>query len=75
MGTGRATRRIHSGDLLHVDGDSGAITVLEDDADADAAATEPRSTSESSGPLLDARRAALVAAAMVGLVAWWRRRQ
>lgn len=74
MGTGEATRRIRSGELLQVDGDRGIVTLLDDVTDeADPAATGPATTRARSGRR--AARVAIAAGAAVGLVVWWQRRR
>jgi pyruvate,water dikinase len=70
LGTGVATRRIHSGEQIRVDGDAGTVTLLEQVADADAATAEVGQAE----PARDGhrRRAIAMAAGVSGLgVAIW----
>ncbi len=72
MGTGVATARIESGQLIRVDGDSGTVTLLDElEASEDAQSAVGSKTGS------NVRKKALVAL-VVGLVVgfvWWRRRR
>lgn len=72
LGTGVATKRIHSGQSLRVDGDAGTVTLL-DEASPGAPAAAPAPQAKSS-----ARRLlwiGLAAGAVLWLVLWRRRKQ
>jgi phosphohistidine swiveling domain-containing protein len=72
LGTGIATTRIRSGQIIQVDGNEGTVT-LGDEADEVAAAPAAEAASgarHASG----ARKIALVVGTAVAAVVWWRRR-
>ena len=72
MGTGVATARIESGQLIRVDGDSGTVTLLDE-----VEALEDTQSAVGSKSSSNARKKALFAL-VVGLVlgfVWWRKRR
>jgi pyruvate,water dikinase len=72
LGTGVSTRRIQSGQMVHVDGDAGTVTLLDgpDDKVADQSSAEPRSETGTSSNAGKALLLALVAGTVIGVVAW-----
>ena len=76
MGTGTATRRIQSGQLIQIDGDTGTVTLV-DEAGTETDGAEAARPTETRTIFSGQRTAllALAAGAVVGLVVWWRRRQ
>jgi pyruvate,water dikinase len=77
MGTGVATRRIHSGQKVRVDGDAGTVTLLDGahEVDAEQPLPEPVSRAHSLG--VSTRTVGLLALATVAVAvaAWWRKRR
>ena len=71
MGTGIATERIQSGMMLAIDGDKGTVTLL-DEVDETAVPDEATLTKS---PARKMALAALAAGAIIGLIAWWRKRK
>ncbi len=72
MGASQATRRVRSGDLLRVDGDTGTVTLLNE------ATTEPPaegSTTPARCGFSRTLRGAILLGAVIGAVTWWRRRR
>ena len=72
MGTGAATQRIKSGQLIRVDGDSGTVTLVDEVGESEDEQSPVRSKTGS-----NVRKKALVAL-VVGLIAgfvWWKRRR
>ena len=71
MGTGEATQRIQSGQLIRVDGDSGTVTLM-DEIDTEAAQEVMPAASGAS-----AKKIALAAAVgvVVGLLVWWKKKR
>jgi pyruvate,water dikinase len=76
MGTGTATNRIVSGQRLHVDGDTGTVTLL-DEADAVTGAGEPAQmkAKQAASGVSKTVRITLAIGVMVGLAGWWKARQ
>lgn len=73
MGTSQATRRIRSGELLRVDGDTGTVTLL-DEAAAEPAVAGATPPTKSTSLARMARCAVLVASA-IGVLEWRMRRR
>ena len=71
MGTGIATERIQSGMMLAIDGDKGTVTLL-DEVDETAVPDEAPLTKSPARKMVVA---ALAAGAIIGLIAWWRKRK
>jgi pyruvate,water dikinase len=71
MGTGAATQRIRPGQIIRVDGDGGAVTLV-DEVDTDAGADVDMA--KQGRPRHTLALIALAAGA-VGLLFWWRRRK
>ena len=76
MGTGAATQRITSGELIRVDGDRGTVTLV-DQVDAEQVERlEKRKVAEKRFVARKRKAAlALAAGAMVTLVVWWKKRR
>ncbi|MCB0177252.1 MAG: hypothetical protein KDI62_03405, partial [Anaerolineae bacterium] len=68
MGTGVATQRIRSGQHLHIDGDQGTVTLV------DEVSAEPK---EDSGPQKKPFpwRRWLAVGSVIGLAVWWIKRR
>jgi len=76
LGTGVATRRIRSGQKVHVDGDAGTVTLLDgvdsEDEERPAGVVSEPVTSSKAGKI---SLAALTGVALIAAFAWWRRRK
>jgi phosphohistidine swiveling domain-containing protein len=76
LGTGVATRRIRSGQRIHIDGDAGTVTLLDGmDATTEQPSTEPGSETGTSSNARTALLLALVSGAVIGAVARWKSRR
>jgi pyruvate,water dikinase len=72
MGTGVATKRIHSGQSIRVDGDAGTVTLLDEaGADATVADEAPETASQARKVVF----AALAAGALIALIIWRKNRK
>jgi phosphohistidine swiveling domain-containing protein len=74
LGTGVATQRIRSGQMIRVDGDAGTVTLLDATGEEGTrrAVAEPLSKTSTTSNARKAAFVALVAGAMVGIAVWWR---
>jgi pyruvate,water dikinase len=72
MGTGVATQRIKSGQLIRVDGDSGTVTLV-DEVD-ETAISQPSTSPQTASNLRKKALLALIIGAVIGFV-WWKRRR
>ena len=73
LGTGVATRRIRSGQRIHIDGDAGTVTLLEETAvTTEQPSPEPASEAVASSKARTALLLALVCGAVIGTVARWK---
>jgi phosphoenolpyruvate synthase/pyruvate phosphate dikinase len=77
LGTGVATQRIRSGQMIRVDGDAGTVTLLDATGEADTrqSVADPLLKSSTTWNVRTAAFVALVAGAMVGIAVWWRTRR
>jgi rifampicin phosphotransferase len=77
MGTGVATQRIQHGQRIHVNGDTGAVSLVDEvDAMEKVPPSTPPSVERQPGsPIRKLVSWSLAAAAVVGLVLWWKRRR
>ncbi len=72
MGTGEATQRIKSGDLIRVDGSSGTVTLLDE---LPAAQTQPAAEEPPKAARKRKRVIALALGAAALLAVWWAKRR
>ncbi len=78
LGTGVATRRIHSGQSVRVDGDAGTVTLLDGPGATDAEQSLPEPKFRAHGMGMSTKTVALIALATGAVVAaaiWWRKRR
>jgi rifampicin phosphotransferase len=77
MGTGVATQRIQHGQRIHVDGDAGTVSLVDEINALEEAlpSTPPKVERRPSSSIRKLVSWSLVAAAVVGLVLWWKRRR
>jgi rifampicin phosphotransferase len=78
LGTGVATRRIHSGQSVRVDGDAGTVTLLDGPGTTDAEQSLPEPEFGTRGLGVSTKtvaRIALVAGTVVAAAIWWRKLQ
>ena len=77
LGTGVATRRIRSGQRIHVDGDAGTVTLMDgmDEVGTGRSVAEAAPETRSSPNARTVAFVALAAGAVVGVGAWWRNRR
>ena len=73
MGTGNATQRIESGQQIRVDGNSGTVTLVEEENVT--ARMQPPAQAQTTSNIRKKALLALLIAALVGFVCWKRRRQ
>jgi rifampicin phosphotransferase len=71
MGTGVATQRIKHGQRIHVNGDAGVVSLVDEAPPS----TPPSVERQHSSSIWKLVSWSLVAAAVVGLVLWWKRRR
>jgi rifampicin phosphotransferase len=76
LGTGVATQRIRSGQMIHVDGDAGTVTLPDATCEdrTRRSVAEPPSKASTTSNARTAAFVAVVAGAMVGIAVWWRNR-
>jgi rifampicin phosphotransferase len=77
LGTGVATRRIHSGQSVRVDGDAGTVTLLDGPGATDAEQSLPEPKFRARGMGVSTKTVALIALATGAVVAaaiWWKKR-
>jgi pyruvate,water dikinase len=76
LGTGVATQRIRSGQMIRVDGYAGTVTLLDVTGEEGTrrSLAEPPSKASTTSHARTAAFVALVAGAMVGIAVWWRTR-
>jgi phosphohistidine swiveling domain-containing protein len=74
LGTGVATQRIRSGQMIRIDGDAGTVTLLDAAGEEGTrrAVAEPLSKISTTSKARTAAFVALVAGATVGIAVWWR---
>jgi rifampicin phosphotransferase len=77
LGTGVATQRIRSGQMVRLDGNAGTVTFLDATGEegTSRAVAEPLSKTSTTSNARRATFVALVAGAMVGIAVWWRTRR
>ena len=77
MGTGVATRRIHSGQKVQVDGEAGTVTLLDGahEVDAEQPLPEPVPRAHSLGVSVRTVGLLALATGAVAVAAWWRKRR
>jgi pyruvate,water dikinase len=73
MGTGVATQRIQSGQRIRVDGDNGAVTLLDEVGAELEEATETQPEPQRSGA--SKKTLLVLAVAALGLAVWWKKRR
>jgi pyruvate,water dikinase len=78
LGTGVATRRIHSGQSVQVDGDAGTVTLLDGPGTTHAEQSLPETVFRAHGLGESARTVvlfALASGAVIAAATWWRKRR